>query len=178
MGQMSKSTQVGPMGSASRIDLYDPLVRVTLRERRFKRRLLEQARLRPGLRILDVGCGTGTLAVMAKQTEPGAALTGLDCDGMALALAQRKIRVAGVAVVLHRGLAEQLPYPDGSFDRVLSTLLFHHLTAEGKRRALAEIARVLCPGGELHLADFGHPSNPLMRWAFYPVRKADGWETT
>ncbi len=166
------------MGHFSRLDLYDPLVRIAVRERRFKRRLLAHAALRPGFRVLDLGCGTGTLALMAKQAQPGATVIALDGDSQALALARRKIAAAGVPVALHHAFAQQLPYPDGSFDRVLSTLLLHHLSPRGKAAALAETARVLRPGGELHMADFGRPANWLMRAGFSLVQKFEGKEYT
>ena len=169
---------IGPMGHTSRLDLYDPGVRLALRERRFKSRLLAMAKLRPGFRILDLGCGTGTLAIMAKRAEPKMYTFGVDGFPAAIEIARRKAARAGVAVEFHLGLAQQLPYRDRCFDRVLSTLTFHHLTRQGKIEALAEIVRVLKPGGELHVADFGRPANLLMRAAFSVVRKFDGVETT
>lgn len=169
---------VGAMGHFSRLDLYDPLVRVAVRERRFKRRLLVEAGLRPGFRVLDLGCGTGTLALMAKRAEPGADVYALDGDPAAIRLAQQKIARAGTLIELQLGFAQQLPYPDACFDRVLSTLLLHHLSHNGKSAALAEVARVLAPSGELHLADFGRPANRLMRAGFSLVRKFEGMENT
>ncbi|WP_437487069.1 class I SAM-dependent methyltransferase [Sorangium sp. So ce1014] len=56
-----------------------------------------------------------------------------------------------------RAMAWELPYPDGTFDRVASSLMFHHLAADDKRRTAEEILRVLRPGGALLLADFGSP---------------------
>lgn len=169
---------IGPMGHTSRLDLYDPGVRLGLRERRFKRRLLATAKLRPGFRVLDVGCGTGTLAIMAMRVEPQIYFVGIDGFPAAIEIARAKAARSGVATEFHLGLAQQLPYRDHCFDRVLSTLSFHHLTHQGKIEALAEIIRVLRPGGELHVADFGLPANWLMRAAFSLVRKFDGTETT
>lgn len=169
---------IGAMGHFSRLDLYDPLVRVAVRERRFKRRLLAAAALRPGFRVLDLGCGTGTLALMAKRAEPRARVVALDGDPAAIRQAQRKIVREGALVTLHLGFAQQLPYPDRCFDRVLSTLLLHHLSHDGKLAALGEVARVLAPAGELHLADFDRPANWLMRAGFSLVRKFEGMENT
>jgi ubiquinone/menaquinone biosynthesis C-methylase UbiE len=166
------------MGHSSRMDLYDPLVRFGVRERRFKRRLLASAALLPGFRVLDLGCGTGTLALMAKRAVPGARVIGIDAFSAAIEIAKRKAAREGIPVEFHLGWAQQLPYRDGGFDRVLSTLLFHHLPHRGKIEALAEIARVLARGGELHIADFGRPANWLMRAGFSLVRKFDGMETT
>jgi ubiquinone/menaquinone biosynthesis C-methylase UbiE len=166
------------MGHCSRLELYDPLIRITVRERRFKRRLLAEAGLRPGFRVLDLGCGTGTLAIMAKRAEPGATVFAVDGDPAAIGFAHRKIVREGVNVRLHLALAQQLPYPDRFFDRVLSTLVLHHLSHEGKVAALREVARVLAPGGEFHMADFGRPANWLARAGFSLVRKFDGMENT
>ena len=148
------------------LPLYDPLVKL-LGVDRPRRRLFDQAGVRPGHRVLDIGCGTGTLAVAIRQWAPAAQVTGLDPDPKALARAQRKAQRAGVALKLDRGFADALPYADASFDRVFSSLMFHHLPYEAKRPALREALRVLAPGGSLHLLDFeeeGHTHNPLSRW--------------
>jgi ubiquinone/menaquinone biosynthesis C-methylase UbiE len=166
------------LGHCSRLELYDPLIRITVRERRFKRRLLAEAALRPGYRVLDLGCGTGTLAVMAKRVEPGAAVFAVDGDPAAIDLARRKILRENADVQLHLALAQQIPYPDCFFDRVLSTLVLHHLSHDGKVAALREVARVLAPSGELHLADFGRPANWFARTGFSLVRKFEGMENT
>ena len=157
---------------------FDPLLRVAMPERRFKRALIEQADPEPGQRVLDLGCGTGTLALMVKRAQPGAEVVGLDADLEILEQARAKAREAGAEIQLDRGFSTELPYEDGSFDLVLSTLFFHHLAGADKRRTAAEIARVLRPGGELHVADWGRPQDPLMRAAFGAVRLFDGIEPT
>jgi ubiquinone/menaquinone biosynthesis C-methylase UbiE len=157
---------------------YDPLIRLAMPERRFKQRLLEQAAPRAGQRILDLGCGTGTLAIQVRSAQPEAEVVGLDADQEMLAQARIKADAAGVAVRFDQGLSTELPYEDESFDLVLSTLFFHHLTGADKRRTAAEIARVLRPGGALHAADWGRPADPLMRALFIGVRLFDGFEPT
>jgi SAM-dependent methyltransferase len=158
--------------------LFDPVVRVTMRERRFRPLLLDQAALAPGQRVLDVGCGTATLAIMVKQREPTAEVVGLDGDPAILDRARAKAEQAGADVQLDRGMSFDLPYEDGSFDRVLSTLFFHHIKPDAKERTAREIARVLKPGGELHVADFGKPADPLQAAVFGVVRRFDGEEET
>ncbi|MBI3760806.1 MAG: methyltransferase domain-containing protein [Chloroflexi bacterium] len=137
--------------------LYDPLLRWGMREETFKRALIVQAQIKPGQRLLDLGCGTGTLTLLIKQLHPDSEVVGLDGDPNVLEIARGKAAQAGVTITLDHGLAFQLPYPDGSFDRVLSSLVLHHLTSEDKQRAAHEVFRVLRPGGELHVADFGQP---------------------
>jgi class 3 adenylate cyclase/SAM-dependent methyltransferase len=158
--------------------LYDPVVRLTTRERRFKERLLELADLRPGERALDLGCGTGTLAIAACRRQPGAGVHGLDADPRMIETARRKADAAGVGLELRQGVATELPYPDGSFDVVLSSLLFHHLDRAAKHTAAREVARVLVSGGRLVVADWGRASDPLMRVLFLTIQLVDGFETT
>ena len=158
--------------------LYDPAVRLTTREKRFKGMLIEQAAIAPDQRVLDLGCGTGTLAIQLKQGEPGAKVAGLDADPEMLDQARAKAERAGVELDLTEGFSTELPFKDKSFDRVLSTLFFHHLDPEPKRETAREIARVLKRGGELHVADWGSPSDPVMRLAFQGIRLFDGFSNT
>jgi SAM-dependent methyltransferase len=158
--------------------VYDPILRLTTRERRFKERLLEQAGIRAGMDVLDLGCGTGTLAILTKERNPEANIVGLDGDPKVLGRAKRKSEGAGFTIRFDQGLSYDLPYPDAKFDRVLSSLFFHHLVPHDKKRTVAEIRRVLKPGGELHVADFGAPANPLMRMLSSSIRLLDGEENT
>jgi ubiquinone/menaquinone biosynthesis C-methylase UbiE len=139
--------------------LYDPLLRWVMQEESFKRQLIHQAQITPGQRVLDLGCGTATLTIMLKQAQPEADVVGLDGDPEVLAIGREKIAKAGVEVRLDEGMAYSLLYPVQSFDRIVSSLVFHHLSAENKQRTLKEIFRVLKPGGEVHIADFGRPRN-------------------
>ena len=158
--------------------LFDPLVHFVMRDETFKRALVERAAPKPGQRVLDLGCGTGTLALMVKRAEPAAEVVGLDADPDILEIAASKAERAGAEIDLDRGLSTELPYEDASFDLVLSTLFFHHLTGDDKRRTAREAARVLRPGGELLVVDYGRPSDLLMRAAVTTVRLFDGIEVT
>jgi ubiquinone/menaquinone biosynthesis C-methylase UbiE len=89
-------------------------------------------------------------------------VTGLDGDPKILGIARAKVEKAGLDIALDTGMSFELPYPDSSFDRVISSLVFHHLTREDKTRTFKEIFRVLSPGGEMHVADFGKPHNSVM----------------
>ncbi|HEX6622191.1 MAG TPA: class I SAM-dependent methyltransferase [Pyrinomonadaceae bacterium] len=158
--------------------LYDAVVKWTTPESTFKRRLVRQANIERGQRILDLGCGTATLTLLLKQQHPDADVKGADGDPKILRIARAKAERAGAAVAFDHSMAYALPYPDGSFDRVLSSLMFHHLTREDKSRTFREVRRVLRAGGELHFADFGKPHNALMYAASLPWRLFDGRATT
>lgn len=159
--------------------LFDFVAAVAVRDRAIKRRVLERAAISGGEDVLDVGCGTGTLAVAAAQAAPGVRVTALDADPSILAKARRRADAAGLEVGFDEGRSTGLPYPDASFDLVLSTLFFHHLPDEGKRQTVDEIARVLRPAGRLVVADPGRPHDPLMRIAvLVTVQLLDGFETT
>jgi ubiquinone/menaquinone biosynthesis C-methylase UbiE len=134
--------------------VVDPLVfRGQLRA--LRRRTLELARLQPGEQALDVGCGTGTLA-LAVQTRVGRAgrVYGIDPGAQQIARARTKAARRHVPIEFQIGVIERLPFPDQSFDVVFSTVMMHHLPAPLKRQGLAEIARALKPGGRLVIADF------------------------
>jgi len=143
--------------------LYDPLLKWGMREEAVKGRLIERANIQPGQRVLDLGCGTGTLAVMLKRSSPEAQVTGLDADEQVLAIARTKAERSNVQIKLDHGLAYELPYPDGSFDVVLSSFVIHHLNSSDKLRAFQEVRRVLRPGGWFHILDFGRPVDLLTR---------------
>lgn len=157
---------------------YDPVVRWTTREAAFKMELVRQTRLQPGQRVLDLGCGTGTLVIALKQAEPAAEVIGLDGDPAMLNRARTKANRAGVQINFDEGWSDALPYPAESFDCVVSSLFFHHLTRAAKQRTLAEVQRVLKPGGALYVADWGAPYNALMRLASYGITFLDGALTT
>ena len=166
------------LGHAWLTGIYDPVLRATMREATFKSRLVAQAELRPGHRVLDIGCGTATLTVEIKRSQPAAEVVGLDGDPEVLRRAAAKVAAADLTIALDHGFSDRLPYPEASFDRVLTSLLLHHLTTETKRRTLAEIHRVLRPGGQVHIADWGRPQDPVMRGAFFLVQLLDGFATT
>ena len=145
---------------------YDLVLRWVMQEEHFKQELIRQAQIQPGQQVLDLGCGTATLTVMVKQAHPKAEVTGLDGDPQVLQIGRAKAEKAGVALTLDQGMAYELPYPDASFDHVLSSLLFHHLSTPDKQRAIKEMYRVLRPGGSFLIVDFGQPQGIWSRLAF------------
>jgi len=141
--------------------LYDPLLKWVMREGSFKRKLIQQANIQPNMKVLDLGCGTGTLTLMLKRAHPEAQVTGMDGDSQVLNIARDKSH--GTDIQWDEGLAASLPYPDSVFDRVVTSLVIHHLTTHDKLRAFNEIYRVLKPNGELHILDFGVPHSSITR---------------
>jgi len=173
-GRLGAQGYVPALGFDLLTPLYDPFLRFFMREQTLKQRLVEQAAIRPGDAVLDVGCGTGTLAILVKQRVPQARVVGLDGDPKVLAIAREKIARAGLDIQLVEGMAYLPPLPLASFDRILSTLVLHHLMRDEKRAALAGIRSLLRPGGELHVADFGPPEGLYARVVFSLIRYFDG----
>jgi ubiquinone/menaquinone biosynthesis C-methylase UbiE len=155
---------------------FDPAVALGTRERAFKRRVVERAQLTAGEAALDLGCGTGTLALMLHAEQPGAEIVGLDADPEILSAARRK---AATAIDFDQGMSNDLPYAEAQFDLVVSTLFFHHLSDTDKATTASEVLRVLKPGGRLVVADAGRAQDPLMRVAsFGTLQLLDGFATT
>ncbi|MFC5995610.1 class I SAM-dependent methyltransferase [Pseudonocardia hispaniensis] len=119
------------------------------------RTLVDFAGLNRSRRTLEIGCGTGNLAILAKRLHPETEMVGIDPDQLALTRARHKASRGGIAISFDHGYGQDLPYPDATFDRVLSAFMFHHLEPDTKRATLREALRVLTPGGSLHLVDFG-----------------------
>ena len=140
--------------------LYDLLARWFVsrgREQEFRQMVADLAQLQLGETVLDVGCGTGTMALLAYERvgETGR-VCGIDPSAQLLAGARRKAARRGLPINFQLGGIEQLSFPDQSFDVVLSTFMMHHLPDDLKRQGLSEIARVLKPGGRLLVVDFKH----------------------
>ena len=152
----SSRTYLPAAGRDWRLPLYDPFVKL-LGGDAARRVLLDEAALRPGERVLDVGCGTGTLATLIKRLHPEVEVVGLDPDPKALARARRKAERAAVSVQFDQGFGDELPYAEASFDRVFSSFMFHHLPAEEKGTTLHEARRVLKTDGEFYMMDFEGP---------------------
>ena len=135
------------------LPLYDPLTTL-IGLGKVRRQLVDQARLQPKQRVLDVGCGTGTLLVLLKRRYPEIEAVGIDPDPRALERATRKARRAQLRIRFERGFADRLDCETSSFDRVLSSFMFHHLEGDAKFATLRQVQRVLKPGGCFDMVDF------------------------
>lgn len=173
---MANAAFVPAAGRRGLTALYDPVVALTMREQTFRSRLVAQVAAGDPAVVLEIGCGTGSLSVRLAGALPTARIVAIDPDPDALARARAK-GPAG-RIEFSEGFAGELALADESCDRVVASLLLHHLTAAEKETALAEAHRVLRPGGRLHVADWGAPQDPLMGAAFLALRLLDGFERT
>ncbi len=173
-----KNEYVPALGYRWLTPYYDAVVGATTRERTFKNALIRQADIQPGQRVLDLACGTGTLSIWIKEAYPQTDVTGIDGDTDILSIAVDKANRAGVSVQFSTAMSFDIPFPDAYFDRVLSSLFFHHLTWEDKIRTAAEIFRIVQPGAQLHVADWGKAENVTMRALYLFVQLLDGFANT
>ena len=139
---------------------YDWLVWMIMRgrERAFRERLIQLARIGRGERVLDVGCGTGSLALAAKRLVGSAAVFGIDASPEMIARARRKCARSGMGVDFRQSVAEAIPFPDVNFEVAMSTVMLHHLGPKARRQCASEVCRVLKPGGRWLLVDFEGPA--------------------
>jgi ubiquinone/menaquinone biosynthesis C-methylase UbiE len=141
---------------------YDPIVWLLSlgKARAFRKAMIERAQIKPGDRVLDVGCGTGDLAMAAKALAgPAGEVHGIDASPKMIAVARGKAAKAGTGVAFQVGLIEDISFPDDHFDVVLNTLMMHHLPDDLKRTGLAEISRVTKPGGRILIVDMESTSS-------------------
>ena len=175
---MAEAQYIPALGYSALTPLYDAVLRVATRETTWRKRLLEQLHPMNGEAILDVGCGTGTFAILCKQRNPRTKVVGLDLDPKALKIAAEKARRAGVEVEWLQGYARDAALYDGHFDKAVSSLLFHQMRTEDKRVGIEAMFRAVRFGGEVHIADYCRQPDGLMRKLFRIVQSLDGYETT
>jgi ubiquinone/menaquinone biosynthesis C-methylase UbiE len=164
---MTERRYVPAAGHGFFLPLYDPMVKLA-GGARFVQALIVQAELQPGHVVLDIGCGTGTLAVAIKRAHPGVTVTGVDPDQPALDRAVRKASRAGVTIRFDRGFADALEHADATFDRVFSSMMFHHLGRNERSQVLSEVRRVLKPGGRLEFLDLAAGTHSFFARMLHP----------
>lgn len=158
--------------------LYDFFVGITMPERKIKQALINASFLTDYATVLDFGCGTATLTMMAKEHSPSINITGIDVDKSILKNATEKVKQKNLNIDLIVYDGVDLPFADSRFDRIISCLVFHHLETTVKQRMLAELYRVTKKGGQLIIADFGRSASWPQRLLFNLIRVLDGFKPT
>lgn len=157
---------------------YDLTVKLTMPEKKIRAKLIDQLAPKNEETILEFGFGTGQNLILSQQRNNKTILFGLDIDPKVRAIAIRKITNEGFNMPLDLYDGSRFPYADKSFDKVFSSLVFHHLSKQEKLNCLKEIYRVLKPNGQIILGDWGQAKSKIMRIAFYTVQFLDGFKTT
>ena len=160
---------------------YDPIAMRIVRARQWRAAIVDAVAPTPGERILDLGCGTGSLCLLLKARCPEAVVVGIDPDPAMLSRARRKADAAGLDLSFMTASATALPTApplDRPVDVCVASLMFHHLNRAEKQAALAEAMRMLKPGGRLLIADWGPPKTRVGRLGFLITQLFDGFETT
>jgi|TARA_R110000787_G_scaffold248717_5_gene354312 ubiquinone/menaquinone biosynthesis C-methylase UbiE len=172
-------TFVPALGLSGLTGDYDRVIAVMTRERRWRSALLESIAPEAGDVIVDVGAGTGSQLIAIKQAVPTARVIGVDPDPAALALARQKAQTAGVESEWVRGFGDQVDVLVGTIaNKIVSSLVLHQCDLPVKSAILRAMARTLCPGGLVAIADYGLQRTLLMRTLFRQVQALDGWERT
>lgn len=176
MAKSSTSEAFVPaLGFARLTPIYDAMLAVATREQVWRGALVEQVAPMSGETILDVGCGTGTLAILLKRVAPGARVIGIDPDPAALAIADRKARDAGVEVEWRRGFArDAAAVGAGVADKAVSSLVFHQVPVAEKRAGVAAMFDAVRPRGWVHVADYARQRGPMRRALFATIGLLDG----
>ncbi len=169
---------VPPLGLHALTGLYDRVMALTMPEARFRTRIVALAEPRPGEQVLDLGCGTGELALALKAAHPDVDVVALDPDAPALDIARSKFAAAGIDVRVVHGMSDVTDLEAASFDVVVSSLVLHHLARDAKETVLGDALRLLRPRGRVVVGDWGEARSWAESARFLPVRVLDGFAVT
>lgn len=173
------STYVPALRFKALTKVYDALLSVTFPEKKIKQVLINQFHLTGIETVLDFGCGSGTLTIMVKEQYPSVHIIGVDIDAEIIGIAEKKIKAKGLAIPIKKYDGESLKiFGHQQFDKIASSLVFHHLPTAKKRAVFSQLYSLLKPGGELHIANFGKPKSLYTKQAFSLLRRFDGVENT
>ena len=172
------SKHVPALGFRFLTPLYDGVMALTMRETTFRRRLIDQLGLQPGMTVVDLGSGTGSLALLMKSSCPEVRVIGVDADPQVIHIAKAKSERQGADIEFVESFAEAAPIEAATADRVTSTLLLHHLDRSTKLATLEKARSMLKSDGEFHLVDWTKPRGLFTAVGFSLVRLLDGFEPT
>lgn len=163
------------LGSAGLTRSYDHVIRLLTREQTWRGALLRQVGLGASETVVDVGCGTGTFAILMKRAVPTARVIGIDPDPVVLRIAAEKAERAGLSIEWRQGFADDAAAFAGGVDKAVSSLVFHQVPMDGKREGVAGMFAAVRSGGEVHIADYARQPTRLMRALFrLTVQLIDG----
>jgi ubiquinone/menaquinone biosynthesis C-methylase UbiE len=177
---MQMRTYVPALGDHRLSPLYGTTMSLMTCERTWRRAFVKQINPEPRDVILDMGCGTGTLAIMLKQAGPSASVYGVDPDPAILTRAESKARDKDLLIHFAQGYVQETASIAAVIrpNKIVSSMVLHCVPLAGKRSAVLSAFAALRPGGELHIADYGRQNSALMRFAFRQVQTLDGFEST
>lgn len=173
---MSAQSFTPAAGNPRYTKYYDTVIALLTREDRWRTAAIAQLELKPDDTVVDIGCGTASLAIRIKQHQPDARVIGVDPDPQVLAIARAKVGRAGVAIEFVQGMGDRAVELVGSgiADKVVSSLVLHQCPVPMKKAIIGNMFTLLRPGGDLVIADFGLQRDALMRLGFRFVQWADG----
>ena len=158
--------------------LFDTLCSLVGLGRSYRMKIVKMLNLpKRKLRVMDAGCGSGSLAIDVKKESQNISLYAIDADPNILAIAENKAKEENLPINFKKAFLQKLPFPDNSFDVVYSSLVFHHLSNDIKKEAMKEIHRVLKKSGRFLLVDFGKPKNKLFSvFSWFTVLFEEGYD--